>query len=384
MHRKVNILMVIWSGNLAGNLVDLAERFINDSHVNIEVVFCSDIDGVHARKVSDMGMKTHGLYMTKKYGLIDSLIGAIRLRNLIKRRSFNIIHFQDAMLPFVFMAGKFSDAKTKLVVHNHGEFVPFYEDVFKRALSYFKRIVYRILVGNFADLIIGVSGFICADLMNMGIPREKIRLLYNSTDIDKLRNIAAARESNRKRILEELSLNEGVFLVGTAARLVGLKRIDLLIKSFSNLGMQNSALLIMGEGPKSEELRILSSRSSARDKIIFLGFRNDAKDILSIMDAVVLPSKGEAFGLTVLESIIMKVPVFVMSDGGGVTELVENGKNGFICKDYDDLRDKLNEFVHKRISLSSEWDYDGLIMRSHSEECVKRLKNFYLEDVLKK
>jgi glycosyltransferase involved in cell wall biosynthesis len=53
--------------------------------------------------------------------------------------------------------------------------------------------------------------------------------------------------------------------------------------------------------------------------------------LLSIADVLLLPSESESFGLVALEAMASEVPV-IATDVGGLPEVIEEGKDGFLCK----------------------------------------------------
>lgn len=74
---------------------------------------------------------------------------------------------------------------------------------------------------------------------------------------------------------------------------------------------------------------------NVRDKIIPLGHQKDLRWILSACDLFIRPSIYETFSTTCAEAMAMGVPVAV-SEFNGVSEIIEDGKNGFVIeKPYD-------------------------------------------------
>ena len=74
------------------------------------------------------------------------------------------------------------------------------------------------------------------------------------------------------------------------------------------------------------------------ESIMFLGFRSDVEKILMCSDAGLLftNSKVHAEGISnsILESMAAGLPV-IATDGGGTSEIIEDGKSGFIVKPTD-------------------------------------------------
>jgi glycosyltransferase involved in cell wall biosynthesis len=70
------------------------------------------------------------------------------------------------------------------------------------------------------------------------------------------------------------------------------------------------------------------------DKMIFAGWREDVPAILSVMDAMVLPSMNEAVGMALIEAQAHGVPV-VASKVGGIPEIVKDGRTGILVPPSD-------------------------------------------------
>ncbi|AMR81776.1 glycosyltransferase [Cupriavidus nantongensis] len=118
----------------------------------------------------------------------------------------------------------------------------------------------------------------------------------------------------------------GIF---TASRLVGAKRIDLLIDAYGRSGAA-LPLRIAGAGPEEKALR---ARAARYDGIQFLGRLTDAELAQAYARAAFVPfvPYQEDYGLITLEAMLCGRPVLTVSDSGGPTELIEDGVNGVIA-----------------------------------------------------
>ena len=87
--------------------------------------------------------------------------------------------------------------------------------------------------------------------------------------------------------------------------------------------------VLAGEGPLREELQ-----GSAPKNVEFPGFVGDAAAFLEQLDAFVMPSRSEAWGLAALEAMAHGVPV-IASDIQGLAEIVERGKSGWLVPSGD-------------------------------------------------
>ena len=65
------------------------------------------------------------------------------------------------------------------------------------------------------------------------------------------------------------------------------------------------------------------------ERLVITGWENCARAYLATFDVFVLPSRFEAFGLSILEAMLAELPV-VASNVGGIPELVVHGDTGLL------------------------------------------------------
>jgi N-acetyl-alpha-D-glucosaminyl L-malate synthase BshA len=88
-------------------------------------------------------------------------------------------------------------------------------------------------------------------------------------------------------------------------------------------------LLLIGDGQDKPQSRHLARSLGVDKDVIFLGKQDDVESLLATADLFLLPSEEEAFGLAALEAMSCGVPV-IATAVGGVPEVVEDGKSGFL------------------------------------------------------
>jgi glycosyltransferase involved in cell wall biosynthesis len=90
----------------------------------------------------------------------------------------------------------------------------------------------------------------------------------------------------------------------------------------------------------------------------YLGVSDDVRSHIADSDCVVLPSYREGAPRTLLEAAAMSRPI-ITTDAVGCREVVEDGKNGFLCKvrDVTDLADKMEKMlglsVNQRLEMGA-------------------------------
>ena len=139
-------------------------------------------------------------------------------------------------------------------------------------------------------------------------------------------------------------------------RLVRKKNFGLLIDAYSQLG-DDSVLAIIGSGEQEVELKAKVESSGLGDRVIFCGYRVDAKRYLKAFDVFVLPSSDkEAFGMVLLEAMQAGIPI-VCSDAPGPKSVVADCAELFACNEVASLCDglgKLKLFSREEINALTD------------------------------
>jgi glycosyltransferase involved in cell wall biosynthesis len=94
-------------------------------------------------------------------------------------------------------------------------------------------------------------------------------------------------------------------------------------------GHRSPILLLIGDGPEREALERLCGELGVAPRVLFSGFRPDARRLLSLMDLFVLPSRSEGLPVSLLEAMSAGVPVCV-TDAGDCRTAVDDGRCGTI------------------------------------------------------
>ena len=119
-------------------------------------------------------------------------------------------------------------------------------------------------------------------------------------------------------------------------RLVPVKGFDLLVRAFAQACRAGALdddvrLVVAGDGPERGPLGALAQELGVGDRVLLPGAltRGEVVAVTAAAEALVVPSRVEAFGIVVLEGLRAGVPV-VVSSRGGAGEIVTDGVDGLL------------------------------------------------------
>lgn len=158
----------------------------------------------------------------------------------------------------------------------------------------------------------------------------------------------AVSKTERDFLKQKIGLKNSPIL-GIIARLAIEKGHLELLDILSLLNKKRPVqLLIVGEGKQKKEVFEKIRALKLENAVFTLPTQKDPRVALSLIDIyVTFLSKAEGFGISFLEAMAMRKPVVVSGKVGGITDLVENGKNGFILADasLEWMAEKIEELI---------------------------------------
>ncbi len=180
-----------------------------------------------------------------------------------------------------------------------------------------------------ADLVIALSSAIERILRFAGVPAEKIRIIPSAVDLAAFERGASGEAGEQLR--RELGFPPESVIIGSLMAMVPHKDPLTLISAAQKVVQvdERCRFVIAGEGPLLEVARTLVDGVGLSDRIRLLGQRSDNADLLRAMDVFVLSSREEGLGSALIEAMACSLPV-VGTNAGGIPEIVENGRNGFL------------------------------------------------------
>ena len=177
--------------------------------------------------------------------------------------------------------------------------------------------------GRKAGGLLAVASALKQDMINIGIPGEKIRVHYTGVDL------SLFKAGERAGAKAELGVR-GPLVVSVGA-LIPRKRQALTMEAVARL--DGVTLALIGKGEDEAMLRDLAARLGIADRVRILGALPHPVIArwLAAADVMCLPSKSEGLANAWVEALACGTPI-VSTDVGGARELVDRAEAGHIVE----------------------------------------------------
>jgi sugar transferase (PEP-CTERM/EpsH1 system associated) len=161
---------------------------------------------------------------------------------------------------------------------------------------------------------------------HIGFPADRIRVIPNGIDTDRIVLDAAQRQ----RVRSGLGAGPQDFVIGAVGRMHPVKGHAFLVESLGLLP-PHVRLWLVGDGELHPQLEARARSLGLADRVRFLGHRDDVHDLLPAMDAYCQPSLSEGISMALLEAMAGARPVVVTAVGGN-REVVTADETGLLVE----------------------------------------------------
>jgi glycosyltransferase involved in cell wall biosynthesis len=217
------------------------------------------------------------------------------------------------------------------------------------------------------------------------VPADIIHPILNGVDLSE---VAEVRDSTEKVAQEQ-------YVIGYIGQLISRKNVADLLQAFALLVKERpkAELHIIGDGEERESLTALSETLGIKEKVKFLGFRNDRLKCLRQFDVFAMTSTLEGIPRCLMEAMAMEIPMTAFNIPG-VDQLIRHEETGLSCtfgdisglanlwmrlQDDPSLARKLTtrarevvdtEFSAKRMAEEYAALFEGITGRVHADQAV--------------
>ena len=152
-------------------------------------------------------------------------------------------------------------------------------------------------------------------------------------------------DKSKKR--SELGCTDDDFILLSVGELSERKNQKIIIQAISKLKNYKIKYLLVGMGAMKHEFETLAKELGVEDKVIFLGYRTDVNEVLSVADLFVFPSLQEGLPVALMEAMAAG-KVILCSRIRGNVDLIDEGKGGYLVQpmDANSFSEKIKKIIY--------------------------------------
>lgn len=286
-----------------------AEWFIGLQNAGFRMTVMTESDSVYAERMRNAGIEIIPFEVSRKF----SLATIRRIRRVLRDGRYQILHLFN------------NKAITNGIIAAYGRSV--------------KVITYRGQTGNIkrrdptcylthlnprVDCITCVADAVRDDLLENGVPAEKLVTVYKGHDI-------RWYDNTRQEDLGSLGIPGDAFVIGCVANNRPRKGVPVLIESSRHLPAGSRVhFVLIGNGMAGAGVKSLVAESPLAANFHLIDYRDNVLELIASCDATVLPAlRREGLPKTVIESMALGVTP-IATRTGGTPELIIDGECGLV------------------------------------------------------
>ena len=245
---------------------------------------------------------------------------AAKMAEVAQRERLDLLHVHYAV-PYsicAHLAQEMLDGKIKTITTLHGT------DITLVGADPSLRQITRFAIAS-SDAVTAVSKYLRSHTLSefdLDIPIEVIPNFVDTATFKPLRHKENSLRNRFAKPEEKIVMHISNFR--------SLKRCVDVVRVFARVRQAVAAkLILIGSGPELSLVKSEADRLGVMDSTWILGRQKAIENLLPLADVLLLTSQMESFSLVTLEAMSCAVPT-VTTDVGGLTEVVLDGKTGFL------------------------------------------------------
>ena len=292
--------------------------------------------------------------LAHQFKLFLPLINPTTIRKEVQES--DVVHLHDFRTILNLVTGQIAiDEGLPIVVQPHGTIRSDY--LGRSSLKNLVDVMTSNRIASRMDAWIALSELEKDHLIQFGIHRSKIHVLPNGIEMDQFHN-----DMGKAKAKQLLGIDENKKILLFIGRIHPIKGIDLLIDSMADILKQEKNSMAIIAGPDDGALPKLKDKvreQGLSDHVVFKGIviGEEKTRLLRAADAFILPSKKEAFPISLLEACAAGLPIITTDNSD-----VARGINGICGLTVDRVINDFTEAILKIIrdkDLASRYSSAG-------------------------
>lgn len=320
------------------------------------------------RRLKEANVKSYDLPISRSpLARGKNMYSVLRLRRLIKRYKYDIIHCHTPMGSVDARIAAYTVRKWhgRVIYTAHG----FH---FYKGAPLVNKLLYKTVehvLAHITDSIVTINEEDYQSAQNFRMKNEGKVYKIPGVGID----VAKIRESEANEDLrKELGLGDFPIIL-SVGELNDNKNHRVIIEAMQKMHNKNFLYVICGQGGKYDELKALAQKNGLENRVRLLGYRDDVLEIMKLASIFVHPSYREGLSVALMQAMAAGLPVVVSKIRGNV-DLIKDGINGFLCAPDDvnafalsldrllDDETSRERFMKENLERSKKYDFHQVNM----------------------
>jgi glycosyltransferase involved in cell wall biosynthesis len=327
---KINLLYIITKLELGGAQKQLLSLIGSLDRGKYNIFLFAAKDGLligEASSISGLVLKRSN-FLERPVNPLKDALAFFEIYSFIRKNGIQIVHTHSSKAGIL---GRFAAraARVPVVIHTvHGWS---FHDYQPGPLKYFYILLERICA-LFTSRIITVSFFDKEKGLKSSIGKEgQYIIIRYGIDTERF-----GLRQGRQEARAALGVGDNELAIGMIACFKPQKSPMDFVRAADRIRrcVPNTKFIMVGDGGLRKRISILIKKFALDDRFILTGWCQNIPFILSALDIFVLTSLWEGLPISVLEAMAASVPV-VVSDTGGVRDIVKDGENGLLVPPRD-------------------------------------------------
>lgn len=235
----------------------------------------------------------------------------INLSQSLNFNEYDIVHSHMFKADIYSSINKPFITDTKFVTTFHCYIYPELLNYYGKIMSIFYSFIWILLSFRF-DMIVALTNHMNEYYRKFFL--RKLFTIYNGIDIK-------YSDAVNHQIKEFIGDKDNYLVIGTYCNLIERKNIELLLELINR--NVKYKLVVIGDGPNYRKLKNIIFKFKINERVLMTGYLEDSYQYNKYFDVYAMPSKDEAFGLSIIEAALCQKKI-VCSDIPAFREILDS------------------------------------------------------------
>jgi glycosyltransferase involved in cell wall biosynthesis len=316
-------------GGAENHLFDLCKMQKTKKH-KVHVIYFKG-NSYWKKELNAHGVSTSFYDVRGLFGFFNLMFNIIKINNFLKLFQPDIIHCHLSLSEIYGLIIKLIfKQKYRVIISKHLDSLLFEgsygKKVYNRGLFFekliFKHVDHTICISN------NVKNYFYS---NLNLKNKNISTVYYGVKYENLQH--------KINIKKKYRFKKNTIYICNVARHIKQKNLFFLLDAFKNIlerykNKKKFKLILVGSGPENLNLKKYAKSLNIYDKINWIEFSDNVREIISLSNVFCLTSDYEGLGLVLLEAMSTKTPI-VATNTSAIPEVIENYKTGILYNKND-------------------------------------------------